>query len=147
MFLTELLSNRPFITAALSWLAAQVQKFFIYWAIENQVDWRRVWGSGGMPSSHTAFVVALMLSVGLTEGFGSTLFAIAAALMIIVVYDAMGVRYETGKQGQIINKILEELFAGKPISDEHLKELVGHSPSEVVVGATVGILMVLIMYL
>ena len=102
----------------------------------------------GMPSSHTAFTLALALSVGLTDGFNTTAFAIAFALMGVVVYDAMGVRYETGKQGAVINQILNELFVeGKPLTDERLKELVGHSPIEVLGGALTGIIIILIFYL
>jgi len=137
----ELLSNKALLCAMLSWCAAQVIKFFVYWAIEKKISWRRVWGSGGMPSSHTAFTVALSAAVGLTEGFGSAAFAVAFALMGVVIYDAMGVRYETGKQGKMINQInqiLNELFVErKPLTDERLKELVGHSPIEVLGGVIV----------
>ena len=141
-------ANRPLVCAASAWLLAQVIKFVLYSFIEKAISWRRLWGSGGMPSSHTAFTLALALSVGLTEGFNTTAFAIAFALMGVVVYDAMGVRYETGKQGAVINQILNELFVeGKPLTDERLKELVGHSPIEVLGGALTGIIIILIFYL
>ena len=141
-------ANRPLVCAASAWLLAQVIKFVLYSFIEKPISWRRLWGSGGMPSSHTAFTLALALSVGLTEGFNTTAFAIAFALMGVVVYDAMGVRYETGKQGAVINQILNELFVeGKPLTDERLKELVGHSPIEVLGGALTGIIIILIFYL
>ncbi len=141
-------ANKPLICAVIGWLLAQILKFFLCWYLEKSINWRRIWGSGGMPSSHTAFTVALMLSTGLTEGFNTTAFAIAFALMVIVVYDAMGVRYETGKQGAVLNQILNELFVeGKPLTDERLKELVGHSPVEVLGGALTGIIVILIFYL
>ena len=141
-------ANRPLVCAAFAWLLAQVIKFVLYSCIEKTINWRRIWGSGGMPSSHTAFTVALMLATGLTEGFQTTAFAIAFAMMVIVVYDAMGVRYETGKQGAMINQILNELFVeGKPLTDERLKELVGHSPIEVLGGALTGIIIILIFYI
>ena len=141
-------ANRPLVCAASAWLLAQVIKFVLYSFIEKTISWRRLWGSGGMPSSHTAFTLALALSVGLTDGFNTTAFAIAFALMGVVVYDAMGVRYETGKQGAVINQILNELFVeGKPLTDERLKELVGHSPIEVLGGALTGIIIILIFYL
>ena len=147
-FFEAIISNRPLVCAALSWFLAQVLKFFLYWFIEKGISWRRIWGSGGMPSSHTAFTVSLALATGLTEGFQTTAFAIAFALMIIVIYDAMGVRYETGKQGAMINQILNELFVeGKPLTDERLKELVGHSPLEVLGGALTGVIIILIFYL
>ena len=145
MFLEQLLSNKPFICAALGWVTAQVLKLIISVLIDKKFDWRRFFGMGGMPSSHTAFVFSLALSTGVVEGFGSTAFAIAFALMVVVVYDAMGVRYETGKQGKVINQILRELFMeGKPLTDEKLKELVGHSPLEVLGGAVVGLIVTLI---
>ena len=101
-----------------------------------------------MPSSHTAFTLALAVSIGLSEGFQTPAFAIAFALMGVVIYDAMGVRYETGKQGAVLNQILNELFVqGKPLTDERLKELVGHSPVEVLGGALTGIIVILIFYM
>ena len=143
-----LAANKPLNCAACAWLLAQVIKFFLYSFIEKTINWRRLWGSGGMPSSHTAFTLALAIATGLTEGFNTTAFAIAFALMGVVVYDAMGVRYETGKQGAVINQILNELFVeGKPLTDERLKELVGHSPIEVLGGALTGIIIILIFYL
>ncbi len=141
-------ANRPLVCAICAWMLAQILKFFLYSFIEKTVSWRRLWGSGGMPSSHTAFTLALAIAIGLTEGFNTAAFAIAFALMGIVVYDAMGVRYETGKQGAVINQILNELFVeGKPLTDERLKELVGHSPIEVLGGALTGIIVILIFYL
>ena len=141
-------ANKPLLCAAAAWLLAQIIKFFLYSFIEKGVNWRRLWGSGGMPSSHTALTLALAVSVGLTDGFNTTSFAVAFALMVIVIYDAMGVRYETGKQGAVINQILNELFVeGKPLTDERLKELVGHSPIEVLGGALTGVIVILIFYL
>lgn len=146
-FWEALLANKPLLCAAAAWLIAQVLKFILYSCLEKTLNWRRIWGSGGMPSSHTALTLALMISIGLTDGFQTTQFALAFALMSIVVYDAMGVRYETGKQGAMINQILNELFVqGKPLTDERLKELVGHSPIEVLGGALTGLLSVLIFY-
>lgn len=147
MFFEQIAANKPLVCAALGWLTAQLLKFLIAWLIDKKLDWRRCFGMGGMPSSHTAFVLSLALSTGFTEGFQSTYFALAFALMVIVVYDAMGVRYETGKQGKVINQILRELFMeGKPLTDQKLKELVGHSPIEVLGGAIVGLVITLIVY-
>ena len=147
-FFDAIAANRPLLCALTAWLAAQLMKFALYSFIERRVNWRRLWGSGGMPSSHTAFTVALAVSVGLTEGFQTVGFAIAFALMTIVIYDAMGVRYETGQQGAVINQILNELFfQGKPLTDERLKELVGHSPIEVLGGVLTAAIVLLIFYL
>ncbi len=98
-----------------------------------------------MPSSHSAFVFSLMLAIGIHEGVGSTSFALAFALAAVVIYDAMGVRRETGRQGAVLNQILTEVMVeGKPITEKQLKELVGHSPLEVLGGLIVGFLVVLI---
>ena len=110
------------------------------------MDWRRCLGMGGMPSSHSAFVFSLALMTGLTAGFDTVAFAVAFGLMAVVIYDAMGVRAETGKQGAVLNRLLHEIvIEGKPITEEKLKELVGHTPLEVLGGVLVGLAMVLIM--
>ena len=145
-FLSELLSNRAFLCAILSWGAAQIVKVILSLWIDKKLDCKRFIGMGGMPSSHTAFVFSLMLMVGVTEGVGSTYFALAFALAAVVIYDAMGVRAETGKQGAVLNEIIREvLIEGKPITEKRLKELVGHTPLEVLGGIVVAVVMVLIM--
>lgn len=145
-FFTELFGNRVLVCAVLSWMVAQVLKVLITLRIERRLDWRRCFGMGGMPSSHSAFVFSLMLMIGIQDGFGSTAFALAFALAAIVIYDAMGVRAETGKQGAVLNRILREvLIEGQPITEERFKELVGHTPLEVVGGIIVALIMVLIL--
>ena len=146
MVLSDILSNRVLLCAAFSWLVAQGLKVLLTLWMEKRLDWRRCFGMGGMPSAHSAFVFSLALMTGLKEGFGTTAFAIAFALMVIVIYDAMGVRAETGRQGAVLNRILRELLIeGQPITEARLKELVGHTPLEVCGGVVVGIIMVLIM--
>lgn len=147
MVLSEILNNKVLLCAALSWLTAQALKVLLTLWMEKRLDWRRCFGMGGMPSAHSAFVFSLALMTGLTEGFGTTAFAIAFALMTIVIYDAMGVRAETGKQGAVLNRILREvLVEGQRITEQKLKELVGHTPLEVCGGVLVGLMMVLIIY-
>ena len=142
----DFFNNTILMCAILSWCAAQILKTLIYLAIEKHFDWRRFFGMGGMPSAHSAFVFSLALMTGLREGFGSAAFALAFSLMAIVLYDAMGVRAETGKQGAVINRILREvLVEGQPITEKALKELVGHTPMEVAGGVILGLIMVLIM--
>lgn len=137
----EIFQNRILICALLSWFIAQAMKIPTYWLVEKKLDWRRFLGSGGMPSSHTAFVVALTIMVGSLEGFHTALFAVCFTLAAIVMYDATGVRRETGTQAQVINEILRNVFInGKPISDDNLKELVGHKPIEVAGGAIIGLI-------
>lgn len=141
-FLTELLHNQIFVSAALGWLVAQVLKTIIYAIINKQFVAERMVGGGGMPSCHSATVCALATATGLEYGGGSFEFAIAVMFAIIVMYDAMGVRRETGIQGRVLNEMLE-IFTnmGKEISAEaKLKELVGHTPLQVLMGAVLGIL-------
>ena len=138
--LSELLQNEVLICSLVSWFIAQVLKIPTYLLLEKQLHWRRFFGSGGMPSSHTSFVVALALMTGFSSGFQSVAFAIAFTMAVIVMYDAMGVRRETGTQAQVINEILRNVFVnGKPISDDDLKELIGHTPLEVLGGVIIGI--------
>ena len=100
---------------------------------------------GGMPSSHTALVISLVISIGVHEGVQSSMFAIALAVAAVVIYDALGVRRETGRQSQVLNQIITEMLVeGKPITEQQLKELVGHTPLEVLGGLIVGITVTLI---
>ena len=114
--------------------------------INKKLILERIVGSGGMPSSHTATVVSLAITTGVLEGLTSATFAIAVIFAIIVIHDAMGVRLETGKQGHILNKMIWELNLADELEvNEALKEYVGHYPSQVVVGALVGIITTLCM--
>jgi len=92
-----------------------------------------------MPSSHSSLVVSSMVSIGLNYGFDSPLFGLATALAMIVVYDAAGVRRQAGIQAQKINQLIEELLSGHPISEEQLKEVLGHTPSQVIAGSLLGL--------
>ncbi len=146
-FITELLHNRIFVSAALGWMVAQVLKTIIHMILTKQFVAERMVGSGGMPSSHSATVCALATATGMECGAGSPEFAITIMLAIIVMYDAMGVRRETGKQGRVLNEMLE-IFTnmGKEISPEkRLKEFVGHTPLQVLMGAILGIAIAVIL--
>ena len=144
-FLVDLWTNVPLRCATLSWCVAQGIKVLISLWLDKKLDWRRCFGMGGMPSSHSAFVFSLMLAIGIQETLASPLFAVAFGLAAVVIYDAMGVRRETGKQGEVLNQIVSQvLVEGKPITEKQLKELVGHSPLEVAAGVIVGTLVTLI---
>lgn len=139
--MTKLLRNDVLVCALLSWVAAQIIKVLLNWALIGRLDWKRMIGMGGMPSAHTAFFISMAFMVAQREGLQSTHFAIAFCIASVVIYDAMGVRYQTGKQGQVINRILKELLrGGVKLTDDDLQELVGHTPLEVVFGALVGFL-------
>lgn len=144
--LLQLLHNTIFMSAILGWLIAQILKTIIYGILNKTFKPERMVGSGGMPSSHSATVCALATAAGIEFGLGSAEFAISAILAIIVMYDARGVRLETGIQAQVINEIMEIINTmGKKISyEEKLKEFVGHTPIQVVAGAFLGILIAFI---
>lgn len=137
--ISGILVNHAVICSVFAWFFAQALKIPLYFRVEHKWDWRRFVGSGGMPSSHTAMVIALSITVGVLNGFDSAVFAACFVLSTIVMYDATGVRRETGTQATVINQILKDvLINGKRISDEELKELVGHTPFEVAGGFVVG---------
>ena len=107
----------------------------------------RLVGAGGMPSSHTALVVSLAAGIALREGLDSDLFAVAVVLAGIVMYDAAGVRRAAGKQAKVINKLVREMRVEHKVRDTRLKELLGHTPLEVLGGAVHGILVAYAFYL
>ena len=128
------------VTAA---VAVQVYKFISESIRDRQFRYDALSRSGGMPSSHSAMVTSLATAVGHRSGVNSSEFAIGIIFATIVMYDASGVRQAAGKQAKVINQIVRELFSGKPLSEEQLKELIGHTQLEVLVGAIVGILFTL----
>lgn len=144
-FLNAVLHNPLFMSAVTGWFLAQVLKTLIHMYLYG-FDPERLFGSGGMPSSHSATVCALATAAGWEYGGGSFPFAICAILAIVVMYDARGVRRETGLQAQVINEMMEFFQnMGKPISyQEKLKEFVGHTPMQVLVGAILGVCVALI---
>ena len=148
-FVEELISNRILITGITGWAVAQVLKTIIHAMINKKLDLRRLTGDGGMPSSHSATVTSAAVMTGLTTGFDSVYFAIAAILSIIVMHDAMGVRLETGKQAQVINEMFELLdrLSEESLSmDVKLKEFVGHTPTQVLAGSVLGIIVAVCSY-
>ena len=147
-FLTELLKNHVLITAALGWFIAQVLKVLLALIQNKRIDWSRFIGSGGMPSSHTSFVISLTTAIGYVEGVSTPLFAVCAVLAFVVMYDASGVRRATGIQAKVLNKLVDsyEEQEDVEISDEKLKELIGHSPLEVFAGAIVGLLTAIVAF-
>ena len=125
----------------LAWAVAQVSKFFVNLATSGNRDWHYLLTGGGMPSSHSATVCACASSVSYFHGFGSTYFALAAVMAVVVMYDAFNVRQETGKQARVLNYIMENWPQMKPeeIFDKALKELVGHTPLQVFMGGVLGV--------
>lgn len=147
--MVDLINNRIFMASVSGWLVAQILKTIIHMWFNRKFVAERLVGSGGMPSSHSATVCALATAAGLEYGGGSFQFAMAAIFAIVVMYDAMGVRRETGIQAKVLNEMME-LFTnmGKEMSvEDKLKEFVGHTPLQVLMGAVLGILIAALMYL
>ena len=147
-FFQEFFSNHIFLTAACGWLVAQVLKTIIHLIVSKKFVAERL-GSGGMPSSHSATVCSLVTAVCYEYGAGSFEFAISLILAIIVMYDAMGVRRETGIQAQLLNemlKVFEDMGRSEISAHDKLKEFVGHTPLQVLMGAILGIFCGVILY-
>lgn len=147
-WLVDLILN-PFLSTAISsWLIAQLLKLVIHTAVNREFAIERLFGDGGMPSGHSATVVSLATMAALTYGLASFEFAATFVLATIVCHDAMGVRLETGKQAVLINEIIEsfDLLASEKQPEVKLKELVGHTPLQVVAGSILGIINAVIMY-
>ena len=145
----EFLGNQILISAVLGWTVAQFLKTVIDMVINKSFNPERIFGSGGMPSSHSATVCALTTASGMKYGVGSFEFAISLILAIIVMYDAMGVRRETGIQAQVLNemlKVFEDMGRSEISAHDKLKEFVGHTPLQVLMGALLGILCGVVIY-
>lgn len=138
----DILYNTPFWAAISAWAIAQCTKIVLTFITEKRFDASRIVGTGGMPSSHSALVMAMTFSVGKYYGFDSPLFSIALISAFVVMYDAAGIRRAAGKQAEIINILIVE---HKVPSVEKVKELLGHTPLEVFVGGVLGITVGLLM--
>ena len=134
--LSDIISNHLLMNALLAWATAQLLKFFIYLAVNRTIDWKRLTGDGGMPSGHSATVTALAVAALLQYGAASFQFAISAVLAIIVMHDAMGVRWQAGQHARTINELLLKLSDTPP--EQLLEEFLGHTPLQVACGALLG---------
>lgn len=140
----DVLNLNPILTVALlAWFVAQVLKTLINFILLGKFHLERMWGDGGMPSAHSATVCAMVIATARSEGFGSAIFAVAAVVAIITMHDAMGVRRETGEQAKVLNKMIEQWIdvteKNAPfLQNMHLKEMVGHTPLQVLAGFVVG---------
>ena len=141
----ELFSMNEILTVSLlGWFTAQVLKTIINFILLGKFQLERMWGDGGMPSAHSATVCAMVIATARQEGVASPIFAVASVLAIITMHDAMGVRYETGEQAKVLNQMIEQWIdvseKNSPLLQNlHLKEMVGHTPLQVVAGVVVGV--------
>ncbi len=139
MNIGPLLQNHVLWTGMVGWFLAQALKVPVDCIRERRWNWALFFAAGGMPSSHSALVTSTALAVGLHIGFDTPLFAVAVALAMVVVYDATGVRRQAGMQAKKINILVEELLKGHPISEQHLREVIGHTPLEALGGVLLGL--------
>ena len=132
--------NKILMTTISAWLIAQSIKVIIGVVRQRRFDFRWFVGTGGMPSSHAAGASCLATAIGIEYGFNSVLFALATAFALVVMFDAHVVRHSTGRQAYILNKIMEDIYWKGRIHEGRLRELVGHTPIEVITGGILGII-------
>ncbi|MGI6132600.1 MAG: divergent PAP2 family protein [Bacillota bacterium] len=132
-------TNRILWAAVISWAIAQILKIFTSLRTERRIDWSKIMGPGGMPSSHSAFVTSLAMGIGLSEGWDSAMFAVSFVFAAVVMYDAAGVRRAAGRQARVLNQLMTIMLKQGHVPATKLRELLGHTPFEVVMGALLGI--------
>lgn len=133
------------VTAA-AWLFADLLKVLILYSFHGITDWRRFFGTGGMPSSHTAFITALTACIAQSEGLRSPIFGLALGLSILTCVDAAGLRRSAGLQAELLNQVVRDLYKGKRVKPPLVKETLGHTLPEVLVGALVGVGVAFLLY-
>lgn len=134
-----LLNNRILMASFVAWAVAQISKTIIDLLQQRRLVLSRLVSSGGMPSSHSALVTGLATATGRIDGVSSAAFAIAIVLASIVMYDAAGVRRAVSIQARILNQMIDEAFQGSPMAEKRLRELIGHTPIQVIVGGLLGV--------
>jgi len=140
----ELFENRVLIVSMAAWAAAQILKVLVILLREHRLDLWRLVSAGGMPSSHSALVASLATGIATTDGVRSNTFALAVVFAAVVMYDAAGIRQAVSIQARLLNRMLDEYFKHQRWSEERLRELLGHTRIEVLVGAALGIAMAFI---
>ena len=138
-FFTDLFSNHVLVAAFTAWAIAQIIKVPLEYVLHRKLDWSLLLSTGGMPSSHTALVTGASVSIGLQEGFRTPVFALSWVIAMIVVYDAIGIRRQAGDHARVLNLMIDELFTGHPLAEKELKEVLGHTPREVIGGIALGV--------
>lgn len=138
-FFVVLLRNKPLVCTFLSWALAQGYKIVTGLIRERHFDFNWILRTGGMPSAHSAAVSALAFCVGKEMGFASPMFALASLFALITMFDAQTWRRSIGVQARILNRIMEDIHNKGQVEESKLKELIGHSPIEVFVGALLGV--------
>lgn len=135
----SVLDNPVLVVAVVAWVIAQALKLPLQYLSERNWDWTVLLRAGGMPSSHSALVTAAAHGSGLVTGFDSPIFALAVVMAMIVIYDATGIRRQAGRHAEIINAVLRDLLEGHQLSQQRLREVLGHSPLEAFIGMVLGL--------
>lgn len=141
---TQIIKNKILMTTLSAWFIAQSIKVTFGVLRQKRFDFRWFVGTGGMPSSHAAGASCLATAIALEYGFNSVYFALAASFAIVVMFDAQGVRHSTGKQAQILNRIMDDIYWQGRIQENRLRELMGHTPVEVIIGFLLGVMVALL---
>ena len=144
--IAELLQNRVLIAAVSAWVVGQFLKFPLEYLLNKRWNWGILFSSGGLPSSHSALVTAVALSIGFQDGFDTSIFALAVAIGMIVIYDAAGVRRQAGIHAERINEIMKNFIESRRFPEEDLKEMLGHTPFEVITGVLLGVLISFVLF-
>jgi uncharacterized protein len=142
----DLFANKVFVAVMIGWIVAQALKIPTEYLRSRRWMWAMFFAAGGMPSSHSALLVAGTLAVGLYHGFDNPLFGIAVAITMIVTHDASGVRRQSGMHAERINVLFGELLKGHTLSEKDLKEVIGHTPLEVVGGIILGLIVAFVQW-
>lgn len=144
---TDLLHNTALMGALIAWAIAQVVKVPLEYSQTHKWHWALLFQAGGMPSSHSALVVGVTHGIGLAAGFNSPTFALSFAMAMVVLYDATGIRRQAGLHAELINAMIEDLASGHPLKNEQLKEVLGHTPMEVLGGIILGLICAQLTYM
>ena len=147
MNVLALFQNKALIAGLIAWALAQVIKIPLYYLQRRKWNWSLLFTTGGMPSSHSALMTATTFAIGLYNGFESPVFALGVVITMVVTYDAAGVRQQAGIHAQRINVIMAELLKGHPITERDLREVLGHTPLEVVGGILFGLAVATVQWL
>jgi hypothetical protein len=135
----SIFSNHILIPALIAWSLAQSIKVPLDYLSNRRWNWALLFSVGGMPSSHSALVAATAHAIGLHVGFDSPIYALAVVVAIVVIYDATGIRRQAGKHAEIINTMINDLSMGHPLKGEELREVLGHTPIQVLAGTLLGL--------
>jgi acid phosphatase family membrane protein YuiD len=140
MFLDTLYNYRILISGLTAWWLAQLLKVPIEYLLRRRWNWALWFSTGGMPSSHSALMTGMTCAIGLFDGVRTPVFALAVAISMVIIYDAAGIRRQAGIHASRINMMINELFSGHPVSEIQLKEVLGHTPRQVLAGTLLGLI-------